>query len=283
MSLSGIAKENLDLYARGFYVAPSGTTVDIRATLQQAIHGTVLYRPQELAALLAQRTPVSGEPPQIVLTAEATGAALHRLVAVEGRSHVVALNFASARNPGGGFLGGAKAQEEDICRCTALYPCLITQQEYYAANREHRSALYTDYMIYSPEVPFIRDEGRTLLGKPFTASFITAPAPNAGAIANNHPEEEVQIVPTFARRAWYVLTIAAQQRQRTVVLGAWGCGAFHNDPWIIAPLLRDAVADSRFAGAFDQVVMAVYDRSKPQDVWNAFAATFGGDAIHDNV
>ena len=122
MSLSGIAKENLDMYERGFYVAPSGNTVDIRASLQQAIEGTVLYRPQVLAALPAQRTPGSDVSPQIVLTAEATGAALHRLVAVEGRSHVVALNFASARNPGGGFLGAPKRKRRTFAAAPLSIP-----------------------------------------------------------------------------------------------------------------------------------------------------------------
>src|SRR6185312_12808515 len=105
------------------------------------------------------------------------------LVARECEPHVVALNFASAKNPGGGFLGGAKAQEEDLCRCSALYTCQLTQSAYYEVNRATSSMLYTDNIIYSPDVPFFRDDRLQLLDEPFTVSIITAPAPNAGQAA----------------------------------------------------------------------------------------------------
>jgi len=70
----------------------------------------------------------------------------------------VALNFASAKNPGGGFLGGAKALEEDMARASALYHCLLRQSEYYTINRAGNSMLCTDH-IYSPLVPFFRIRG----------------------------------------------------------------------------------------------------------------------------
>ncbi len=41
---------------------------------------------------------------------------------------VCVLNFASATNPGGGVVNGSSAQEECICRCTTLYPCLNTDR-----------------------------------------------------------------------------------------------------------------------------------------------------------
>src|SRR5262249_60941792 len=104
--------------------------------------------------------------------------AARRLYEDEGEQNAVALNFASARNPGGGFLGGAKAQEEDLARRSALYACLLTQRPYYDANRAERSLLYTDHIIYSPSVPFFRDRALDLVESPFCASIITAPAPN---------------------------------------------------------------------------------------------------------
>ncbi|MEO0601399.1 MAG: TIGR02452 family protein, partial [Myxococcota bacterium] len=88
----------------------------------------------------------------------------------EGRHDLVLLNFASARNPGGGFINGARAQEEDIARASGLYPCLLQAPVYYDANRETRSLLYTDHLTYSPRVPFVRERNRRLLETPFLAS-----------------------------------------------------------------------------------------------------------------
>jgi uncharacterized protein (TIGR02452 family) len=45
-----------------------------------------------------------------------------------------------------------------------------------------------------------------------------------------------------------------------LVLGAWGCGVFKNDPEQIAELFRSALA-GRFRGAFTHVVFAVLDSS----------------------
>jgi uncharacterized protein (TIGR02452 family) len=276
MSLTGFAKENLSIFAQGGYVAPSGKAVSLSGMLERATGGTTLYRPNEMAALLAGRRAAdyAGEPPAIEVTAETTGAAIRRLLETEGCERVVTLNFASARNPGGGFLGGAKAQEEDLCRSAALYPCLLTQRDYYEANRAQRSALYTDHLIYSPDVPFLRDESRRLLEQPFVASFITAPAPNAGAVARNEPSEAPRVAPTLERRSRYVLAVAADHGHRVLVLGAWGCGAFRNDPNVVAPILREAIADPCFAGAFDRMVFAIYDSSKGQATMGAFRAAF---------
>ncbi|MDX1933888.1 MAG: TIGR02452 family protein [Capsulimonadales bacterium] len=270
MSLSELAEENLGLFKAGSYLAPSGRPVTFADALSAACLGTILYSPETLEDLLAKRTEGEGSVPSLEITGETTGQALRRLVVDEEVAGVVALNFASARNPGGGFLTGAKSQEEDLCRASVLYPCLLRQPAYYDANRARRSALYTDHVIYSPEVPFLRDEQRRLLEVPFNASFITAPAPNAGAVLKNSPQEAPLLAPTFARRIRYVLTVAAAHRHRTVVLGAWGCGAFRNDPDQVAPIFRDAVRDRRFAGAFDRILFAIYDTGKDGKIRKAF-------------
>ena len=173
MSLKHIAKEVLNLIKRGNHVADDQTVI-IRDEIRAAIEGSRIYTPDQLAELRDVRPTGSAASIEVVNgTSQQVG---HSMAKSKG---LVLLNFASARNPGGGFLNGAKAQEEDLCRCSALYPALSQQREYYEANRNQSSLLYTDYAIFSPNVPFFRTHGTgDLLTKPFLSSVITAPAPN---------------------------------------------------------------------------------------------------------
>jgi uncharacterized protein (TIGR02452 family) len=259
MSLAGTAKETLAVLARGSYRAPSGAEVALRASIDAAIDGTALYRPEALDALLAALPPSVPSARRIEVTAETTAEAGRRLAQTEEVARVVALNFASAKHPGGGFLGGAKAQEEDLARCSALYPCLREQRDYYDANRRSPSLLYTDHIIYSPDVPFFRDDRLRFLEQPFRLSIITAPAPNAGAALSRDPSLASELQKVLRARAYKVLAVAAAERHRCLVLGAWGCGVFRNDPVEVAQAFARALDDARFAGAFDHVVFAVYD------------------------
>ncbi len=255
MSLAGIAKETLAVIERGTYVAPSGAQVVVRDSIDAAIAGTILYTPEALDDLpgAAQGT----APPQVEVRAETTGEAGRRLVQTEQVPHVVALNFASARRPGGGFLGGARAQEEDLARCSALYPCLRSQRGYYDANRSSPSLLYTDHIIYSPAVPFFRNVDLRFLEQPFPLSIITAPAPNAGEALSRDPSAGPEIRRVLEARALDVIAVAAAHQHRCLVLGAWGCGVFRNDPAQVAQAFAGAL--DRFIGSFDRVVFAIHD------------------------
>lgn len=110
---------------------------------------------------------------------------------------MLALNFASARHPGGGFLGGSQAQEESLARASGLSPCLNQFQEMYDTNQRFSSCLYTDHMIYAPDVPVFRDDDDRLLEEPFLVSILTAPAVNAGAVRRNEPHHVQHIEPVM--------------------------------------------------------------------------------------
>jgi uncharacterized protein (TIGR02452 family) len=209
------------------------------------------------------------------VTAETTVGALRR-IAKNSPSHLACLNFASAKNPGGGFMGGAEAQEESLARSSGLYPCLLAAPEYYVSNRACRTTLYLDLAIWSPSVPFFRDDSGSLLEEPVLASVITAPAPNAGAAQQNEPERIDEIEPTLRRRGAFVLSIAAARKVRSLVLGAWGCGVFRNDPKMVASVFGDLLLGAGdFAGVFDEVTFAIYDRSAERTVLGAFETVFG--------
>lgn len=191
-------------------------------------------------------------------------------VAVRG-GHIACLNFASARNPGGGFLGGAQAQEEALARASALYHCLLAAPEYYERNRGNRSAVYLDLVIFSPQVPFFRTDAGDLLKKPVLASVITAPAPNRGAVAENEPGNLPLIETALRRRAEMVLHIAQAHGVERIVLGAWGCGVFRNDAVKVASVFANLIKPpGRFARVFRDVLFSVYDRVEPPLTLRAF-------------
>lgn len=239
-------------------------------TLAAMRQQTRLLRPEqgdELHAALKQRQGQLQTTCEV--TAETTFGAARRLRA--GVGAVAALNFASAKNPGGGFLGGAQAQEEDLCRSSALYASLTAPQAelYYAVNRRCGTALYTHHLIYSPAVPIFRDELGKLLDTPVTVNVLTAPAPNARAVAQNRPELLPQVLPTLRERAARVLGLAALTGQTHLVLGAWGCGVFRNDPAEVARIFRELL-DGEARGVFRHVTFAIYDRHPQQPTLAAF-------------
>lgn len=264
------AKETVSICEAGFYISPCGKRLELKTQIEAAVNETVLYSPENLLKLTRDR-PTS----QTVFDVqnETTCNALARLAEVGG--HVGCLNFASARNPGGGFLTGAQAQEEALTRCSALYPCLLKAPQYYQRNRAHRSAIYLDLLIYSPLVPFFRNDAGVLLERPFLASVITAPAPNAGAVLQNEPESIAAVEPALRRRAELVLTVAYAQRIDSLVLGAWGCGVFRNDPIKVTKIFAELLMPpGKFAEAFSRITFAVFDRSERTPAYRAFADVF---------
>ncbi|WP_437893599.1 TIGR02452 family protein [Sorangium sp. So ce124] len=272
MKLTSIAAETVQIASRGEYTAPSGATVRIRDRVLAAVKGTVLYRPGSLDAWEPKER--LDRPTAIQVTGETTGAAGRRLIEQEGEARVMALNFASAKNPGGGFLRGAKAQEEDLARCSGLYASLVEQRDYYDQNRACGSFLYTDHIIYSPDVPFFRDEQHALLDRPFALSIVTAPAPNAGEAFQRDDATDQEIRAALERRADMVLAAAGAHGHRCLVLGAWGCGVFRNDPREVADVFARCLGSPRFRGAFSRVVFAVYDRGDDRPNYRAFQERF---------
>ncbi|WP_441339407.1 TIGR02452 family protein [Paenibacillus sp. 7523-1] len=269
-----IAQETLAILEEGQYINGYDRRVSIEEDLKEAIQGSVLYRPDELPALREQVRQLQAAPKsaaaKIEVTGETTLAAASRLVVDEGRTDVVCLNFASAKNPGGGFLGGSQAQEESLARASGLYPCISQMNEMYDHNRKLRTCLYSDYMIYSPGVPVIRDDEDRLLAQYYTTAFITAPAVNAGVVKEREQADDQQIESVMKERIRYILDVAATNGHRTLVLGAYGCGVFRNDPVDVARYFHEVLVQENFRQSFDQIVFAVLDRSAGQRIIKAF-------------
>lgn len=262
-----IAQNTLDIFNQGFYELDTGK-VSVKEFSEYTNTNTILYTPQELADM---DFPQKGKYiTQFSLINETSIAACARLS--KEYPEVMCLNFASAKNPGGGFLGGAEAQEESLARISGLYPSLVKARGYYDYHRTLDTTLYSDHMIYSPKVCILKDEDGELLPEPYFVSFITSPAVNAGAIKNNRPEELVQLEPVQLERTRKMLKLAAFQKHEHLILGAWGCGVFANDPEMIAGIFHKLLT-TEFFGVFKVVHFAVL--SKDGKVIEPFTKYFG--------
>jgi uncharacterized protein (TIGR02452 family) len=280
------AQETLQIIEQGYY-AINDRIIDLKNNIVHSNASATLYAPdafenvfetvnRKLKALQYNTT--------ITLKNTTVLQAAQQLHATTGQ--IGCLNFASAKNPGGGFLGGAMAQEESLALSSTLYPTLMKHFEMYEYNRGRSTFLYSDYMIYSPDVMVFRDDEGALLADPYPISFITSPAVNIGAMKNNRPEELELSEVVMIQRMDKVLGLFLQQGIKHLLLGAWGCGVFRNEPENIATYFSTYLLnDGKYARAFESITFAVFDRSKDRNNIAAFEKilTAGSNPIFDSI
>ena len=230
-----LGREMVNVLKQGHYTTKSGVKVDLKSKVEEAVAGTVTYEPS--SGLLPFSTHCYAET-RVEVRNETTLSAAECLLA-EGENPV-ALNFASAMSPGGGFLTGARAQEEYLARSSGLWSCLY-QNSMYPYHQDRMDPFYTDYVIYSPDVPIVRDDNSEFLEEPYSCSIITSPAVHAHGVRRYMPEREADIIPVMRERMLKVLAVGATHGHPSLVLGAWGCGAFGNDGHEIAELFRSVL------------------------------------------
>jgi uncharacterized protein (TIGR02452 family) len=267
----GTAKDTLEIIEKGVYRNNMGEIVSVKNETDFAVKNTKLFRTEDFPATF-ELTKITDNT-KFEVTDETTLEAAKRVCKKDENANPFVLNFASAKNPGGGFLGGAQAQEESLARSSSLYACLTTNFEMYQFNRNGTSCLYSDWMIYSPQVPVFRNDDGSLTEKPYLVSFITSPAVNAGVVKQKELNN-IHLIETVNReRARKFLWIANQNQHKTLILGAWGCGVFQNEPSMIAKIF-DELLKSEFANCFECVIMAIYDSTSTQRIYHAFVEQF---------
>jgi len=275
MDRKAVAKETLDIMDRGYYEIDK-KRVEIGTFMEQSIQQSFLITPAQGSALLEKYRNAGKEKRQenqFISRVEniSTVDAILQLTK-EGHTKIGVLNFASAKNPGGGFINGAMAQEESLAASGTLYKTLIAHRTYYDENKAQSSMMYTDYGIYSPDVLFFRNGAFKLLANPAVASVLTMPAVNMGQVILKG-EDSNRAEQVMRRRMKLVLTIFAEQGAKNLILGAYGCGVFRNDPEKVALWWKELLAEG-LAQYFDSVFYAVFDRSKNLECINRFKQVF---------
>lgn len=172
---------------------------------------------------------------------------------------VAVLNFANAVNPGGGVVFGAESQEESICRCSNLYPCLTKPEvmsAFYDYNNQ-RSPFYSDRIVYSENITVFKTDGAvpSYTEQWFQTDVISCPAPNMNDVRFSTGLKKYKSI--LKNRIRNILTVAELHGVQALVLGAFGCGVFSNPPEVVAGLFYELLVEGEFQYAFREVVFAI--------------------------
>eukprot|EP00121_Abeoforma_whisleri_P002479 Awhi_evm1s2225 len=263
-----VAQETLKIMETGIYINLEGQEIDLRDVQSRAMKETYLYCPKQLTNLLLRFRYDAQQAKELKLTRKQkelssfipetkymfeneTTLGMCKLLADQNYENVCCLNFASAKNPGGGFLKGSTAQEESIARSSGLYNCIRKSSMYVTNSSRQVNCFYTHNMLFSSKVPVFRDDVHyQLFNNYYLVSIITSPAVNAGVMLKRKAKPE-QIRQVMKERILYILMVSMLQEQKNIVLGLYGCGVFGNSLEVIAELFKETLKDELFEGKFE--------------------------------
>jgi uncharacterized protein (TIGR02452 family) len=264
------AKDTLQEIKQGFYINPiTQNRVEIADDAFVSQHNTIFWETDKLQALLDKFSQNNKYSTTFEVTNCSTIDAIIQL-SKDNTEKIGILNFASAKNPGGGVLSGASAQEESLARSSGLYDCLLKAPKYYQIHKAEsfeangemhkKTALYTDNMIYSPKVPFFKNDKGEYFDMPICVDVVTSPAVNAGVVQRQENRKNIDVIDaTLLLRMEKMLALFAKNECMDLVLGAWGCGVFQNKPKDIANLFSQCLK-GKFKNTFRKIIFAIYDK-----------------------
>ena len=277
-----IFRETTAIVQNGYYFAPSGARVDLH--MQPMLVGQRCYHKELLPV---QKPQVAGGTQILVQKGDCLAKAEEL---VQQGYHPAVLNFASAGHPGGGVQTGARAQEETICRRSTLTRSIFSMDAKYASQygyplfdgNHYPLTTSLDFsMIYSPEVTVFRGAGQdyTLMEQPFNIAVITNAALNLRGrhsmrlTPDGHMPDEAKDITRNKIRA--ILRVGLVKGHDSLVLGAFGCGAFCNPPQEMAQLFKEVLEESEFKDRYRLILFAILsDHNDKSSNFQAFESVF---------
>lgn len=187
------------------------------------------------------------------------------------KAKIAVMNFANAFHAGGGVTSGCTAQEECLCRTSTLYPLLYRRtlrDSFYKYHKDLGTPKASDSLIYTEGVVICKiDEDlpeRMAKEDWVKVDVITIAAPDlrlesniaAPLVGNGTIMSDAELFGCHVKRAIHMLTCAAAMKADILVLGAFGCGAFMNNPEVVARAYKSALQE--FPKVFEKIEFAVY-------------------------
>ncbi len=266
MNRIGIFKETLQIVNDGKYVINGKNVALIHSVseLEQAI----FFPEKNVKVIIGEQMrlrhglPVDEIP--VKVTNKDTFSAALDMSRYSSLGEIAVLNFANPVNPGGGVKYGAMAQEEDLCRKSTLYVSLKSESvsEFYQFHKKECDCFSSHSIIVSPNVEVFRSYNNDLLPYTFSVAVISCAAPIFDGIKKKSYSYD-EYTSLLYERIMGILSICEKMGYTKLVLGAWGCGSFSNDPKLMARLFYKALC--QFNGSFKEIEFAVFGGAKNFD------------------
>lgn len=270
------AEQTLQILKNKYYQIQN-RKISVSEQIDHSVNHSILYTSEDLDDLIQEAGKrITTEDRETIISIE-NCTSMQAFKRFSSDEKTGCLNFASAMNPGGGFLSGAQAQEESLSRASSLY---LSQMRYfdemYNYNRHRKTYLYSDRMIYSPAVCFFKDDDNNLLSEPYYMDVLTSPAVNISAmLQNKRPDELEKTRETMLKRIDKLLAAFYVNGARNLILGAWGCGVFGNKPRDVANYFAHFLTgDGKYSKCFGHIIFAIYCNGKNRDNIEDFVNVF---------
>lgn len=257
MSLVDVSKDTLSTLLKGEYNV-NGKVIDLKKDIVESVNKTKTLGINPLAAWTNKFNPN-----YYFLNLTTTGCV--EFLNDKGFNDICILNFASGIKPGGGWLNGRIAQEEDIMRKTTGYLSIASQKDFYTKNI-CCGDYYEHDLIYSPNVLVIKDKDFNYI-EPIKISMITCPAVNAAKIQRRaeyttHKEDfDNYIYNKMYDRIVNIIECAITFNNKNIVLGAYGCGVFKNDAEKISEIFKKVLKDLKYEEYFENIIFGIYEQN----------------------
>lgn len=277
---ANIATSTDAIVTRGSYVV-GGHVITVRDNVSRGYKNSKMYFNDQNNYMNSFQAVLSSTPPASEMTIDFVNKSV--ISACDelsfDYSSIAVLNFASATRPGGGYMRGANAQEESIARVSSLVTSLNKfSEEFYMEHSRTGDLYYSNRIIYSPEVVVIKGDDGVLLEEPYCINVITSPAVNRAELERRGGCNSKKVYAVMRERIRQIIAVAAMNNNEALVLGAFGCGVFGNNPKDIAGIFAQVLVKEGYMKFFKRIVFAVYDKENDSTV-RAFKNDFDAVAL----
>ena len=248
----------------------------LKESIKESIKLTKFYL--EGHKFVLNNTAIKSNDYNIIITPDRTLEAVYKYYVMnDNKGKIGVLNFASAKHPGGGVLRGARAQEESLCRVSTLYSCLNTEflKDNYYSYHIGKKKEYGDRIIYIPNILVFKlddnDFNQILDEKNwYNIDIISCAAHNQKA----YKVEYEKLKEINYNKIKAIIECAVENNIDNLILGAFGCGVFANDPKLVSKTFKKILIDENYYKYFENVHFAIFTTLNEKKNLDEFTKTF---------